>query len=66
MLKFYWYYHYPGSFILCFIFSLLLKMFQLKNLKKISPEDKKQNIAIKILYETNTTNTLSANLSSLQ
>lgn len=41
-------------------------MFQLKNLKKISPEDKKQNIAIKILYETNTTNTLSANLSSLQ
>ena len=41
-------------------------MFQLKNLKKISPEDKKQNIAIKTLYETNTTNTLSANLSSLQ
>lgn len=41
-------------------------MFQLKNLKKISPEDKKQNIAIKILYETNTTYTLSANLSSLQ
>ena len=41
-------------------------MFQLKNLKKISPEDKKQNIAIKTLYETKTTNTLSANLSSLQ